>query len=803
MRRVNHSRTLIRGLGSDVRHAWRGLRRSGGFTAGASVVLALGIGASATVLTIADTALLRGLPYPDSERILSVDGIAFERHASYLDAPATVRTARGVEHAALYGAAAVNLDAGGTPERVALAAVSPDFFALMREPAFAGRTLARDEFSEGTLDRAVVSHGLWLRRFGGSPAAIGQRIMLNGRPFTVMGVMPPGFDFPAGSEVWVPLSLPGFFSGAVVFRFLARVAPGVSLAEAQTEIATRWRQRPGAAAAAADRPQVRRLQDTLAAGIRPRLVTAGGAVALVLMLACLNVANLLLARATVRQQELAVRAALGAGRAQLVRFMLVESALLAGFGGGLGIVASTWCLSCVSTWLPVDVTNLHRVAVDARFFAIATLLILATVFLCGMLPALIVSQTDLHAHLRSGGGLHHDRRRLSALIVVGEIALALVLVAGAGLFLGSLGHVLTIPTGLRPEGVLTFELFVPQSRCPDATDCVPLLTELRSRLRSLPTVIEVGAVNNLPLTGRLDMRIPIEVAGRPGTTDVERPLSSYRVASPGYFAAVGMSVLAGRDFSDSDTATRPRVAVVNEALARRLWGNPAQVGERIRFVTDEEKGEWAEVVGVVGNVHHDGPDRDVKTEAYWSLAQEGWRSVVFAVRTTSPPADLVSPIQDVLRRLAPDVPIYAVRPMQEIYDASVASRRFLANITTVFAGTALILAAVGTFGVTRYVVGLRRRELGVRLALGATPMEIRGLVLRQTLGYGLGGIVLGAVGAFVLGRFVQSLLFEVSASDPTIVGTAAAVLLAVAGLAGYGPARQASRLDPLSVLRAE
>jgi predicted lysophospholipase L1 biosynthesis ABC-type transport system permease subunit len=264
-----------------------------------------------------------------------------------------------------------------------------------------------------------------------------------------------------------------------------------------------------------------------------------------------------------------------------------------------------------------------------------------------------------------------------------------------------------------------------------------------------------------------------------------------------------MSLLAGREFSDSDIAGRPRVAVVNEALARRLWKNPARVGERIRFVASDETGEWAEVVGIVRDVHHDGPDRDVKPEAYWCLAQEGWRSLAFAVRTTSPPANLVSPIQDVLRRLAPDVPLYAVRPMQEIYDASVASRRFLADITTVFAGTALILAAVGTFSVTRYVVGLRRREWGVRLALGATPSEIRRLVLRQTLGYGLGGIVLGAVGALVLGRFVQSLLFEVSASDPTIVGAAAAVLLAVAGLAGYGPARQASRLDPLSVLRAE
>jgi putative ABC transport system permease protein len=805
----------------DLRLAARVLRKNLGFVAVAVLTLALGIGANTTIFSIVNGVLLRPLPYATPQRLVDVYELRAGRRGT-VSAPDYVDWRD--QNKAFEGLAAINpgssfaLSSGAGPaEQIAGASVTPNLFGILGVRPMLGRDFLSAEGVPGQTHVALLGHGLWQRRFGGDPAVVGHSIRVDGESYEVVGVMPPGSVYPREAELWEPLA----FStkelqtqrGAHYLEVVGRLRDGTTLAAAQAEMSSI------AGRLARAYPDTNRdsdalllpLHEALVGSVSPALRILLGAVGLVLLIACTNVASLGLARARQRERELAVRVALGASRFRLVRGVLAESLLLGLAGGLLGLAVASWSLPLLRTLQPGDIPRLDEVRIDATVLAFAALASLVAALLSALLPAWqIASRPELQESLRSEGrGLTagHRARRSRFGLVVAEMALAVTLLAGAGLLARSFVTLVKVNPGFEPAHTLSFSTSLPDARYGKPEQADAFYAELLDRLRALPGVTSAGAVFGLPLSGFRFGISAYELDGRKLASGEDDRLSTQvRIATPDYFRAMGLEVVKGRVFTDADRAGSPPVIVVNEAAARLLWPGKDPIGRSLTVGTTMGLGRGrlgGEVVGVVRNAKDFGLEADVRPETFVCHPQfpVGFMSVV--LRAAGDPSALTRAAIAQLAALDPEVPAFDVRTMDQRVAESVAKPRFYLLLLAAFSALALLLAAVGIYGVMSHAVGERRREIGVRMALGARPGEVSALVVRQGMATATLGAGLGLVGALAGARLLRTLLFGVGPTDAVALTAAVAVLVAVALFACYIPARRAARTDPVEVLRCE
>ena len=801
----------------ELRHASRSLLNRPGFTAVVVLVLALGIGANTAFFSVMNAVLLRALPYPDPDRLVmvweDVSALGFPRNtpapANYLDwkVQSTV-----FEKMAAYDHQSSNLTGRGEPERIDGERVSADLFSLLGVAPALGRAFLPEEDRAGAPSVAVLSDGLWRRRFGADPDLVGRTISLDSRPVLVVGVMPRGFHFPSRkSEIWVPLAMDQEESanrGGHYLEVVARLAPGASLSQAQAEmeaIAARLQKdypRTNTNVGAVVVP----LHEELVGESRPALLVLLGAVGFVLLIACANVANLLLARAASREREMAVRAALGAGRGRLIRQLLTESLILSLTGGAAGMGLSAWGAQFLGSLAPESLAPLPGPGLEKSVLAFCLGLSLLTGFLFGIGPALQVSRVDLIEQLKQGGlSRGSGRNRMRGVLVVSEIALALLLLAGAGLMLKSFARLRSQDPGFRPDRSLTMRMILSEAKYPGAAQRRAFYDRLLEKVASLPGVESQAMVSFLPLTftgGHYSFSIegsPVEVAAN-------LPTAVYRAVSPQYFQTLGIPLFRGRGFTDQDWEGTSPVVVIDRILAERFWPGEDAVGKRLKLGESDSSQPWQTVVGVVGNVRQIQLSAELKPEIYVSYHQEG---SIFAaprdlvVRTAGDPEALTATVRSQVWEVDPDQPVSDIQTMNQILAANLSRPRFSSLLLGAFAGAALLLSAVGIYGVISYLTEQRTRELGIRAALGADRRDILKLVVGTGLRLTLAGVLLGLAGALALGRLLSSLLYGVSASDPLTLAGVTLLLASVSILAAYLPARRALRVDPVVALRCE
>jgi putative ABC transport system permease protein len=804
---------VIEDLWQDLRFGARVLFKQPGFTLAALLALALGIGANTAIFSVVNAVLLRALPYPDSDRLVSVEGVNAAKGItdSNMSAPdlADWQTqTRTFERVAGFVNGGALLNLGDEAERVRATSATADFFPLMRTSAALGRTLAAEDAQKKSPPVAVLSYALWQRRFGGDPSAVGRDLVISNESTTIVGVMPRGFDFPRQTEMWLPLSIDPAAERRDnrYVEVVARLRDGAALEEARAEMdAINGRlEQAYPETNSGWRVRLTSLRERLVGGMRTALLVLLGAVAFVLLIACANVANLLLARATSRRKEIAVRAALGASRLRVVRQLMTESVLLSLAGGTLGLLLSLWLTRLLVAVAPAGAPRFEEISVDARVFAFAFGVTILTGLLFGLAPALRASRVDLNGTLKEGGragaeGARRDRTR--GLLVVSEIALSFMLLVGAGLLVRSFMRLREVSPGFDPAGVLAMRLSVPGAKYPAGAERAQFFGQALEKLRSLPGVESAGAVLSLPLGGdTFNVGRSFIREGRPATPE-ESQGASYVVATPGYFPTLRIPLKAGRVFDDRDTEKSPMVVVVNETMARKFWPGESPVGKRITVWRDEKFPR--EVVGVVGDTLAS-LDAPSGPQMYVPFAQDAnWGGLSIVVRSPAAPSSLAPAARAAIHSLDSSLPVYNARPMEDVVAASVAERRASALLVSAFALVALALAATGILGVMSYTVTQRTHEIGIRLALGAQ----RGDILRLVVGRGLlltaAGIVAGSAAALATTRLMASLLFEVSAADPATFGVIALLLTLVALLACYLPARRAAKVDPLVALRYE
>jgi len=656
---------------------------------------------------------------------------------------------------------------------------------------------------------AVLSHGLWQRRFGGAEEAVGRSIDLSGVPHKVVGVLPEEFRFPEETlELWVPFYVPPRLAQVRAAHFLevaARLKKGVTLAEATAamDVVGAQLEKDHPDTNRGHYPNVVPFRQALTRSAQESLLVLVGAVGLVLLIACANVANLLLARGLGRAREMAVRTAMGAGRGRLIRLLLAESLLLSSVSGVLGLIVAVWSVSLLAVAIPPNFIppGFRDFEPDLRVLVFTMAVSLSTGLLFGIAPALQATQTDVNDTLKEGGRGHvlGARNRTRSALLVTQIALALVLLVGSGLLIRSFVRLQQVPPGFRqPETVLTAQVMVPQSRYHEDTRIVGFYEGLLARVGSLPGVEATGAISKLALTGQ-DNRSGIAVEGR--LDDSEPTRAHDRVVAGDYFRAMGVPLVAGRLLGEGDRDGRPLVVVVNRTMARRYWPDQGPVGKRVRLMGEGQP--WREVVGVVEDVRHWGLQSEVRPEMYLPLPQKPAPFLNLVVRSRAAPGELVPAMREQLRAVDPNVPLSAATTLEDVLDASVAPRRFYMALLAVFAAVALGLACVGLYSVVSFSVAQRTREIGVRMALGANATDVWRLVLGQGLRHTAAGIAVGLAGAVGLTRFLQAVLFGVSATDPITFGSVALILTAVAVGACWLPARRATRVEPMAALRHE
>jgi predicted permease len=804
-------------LWQDVRFGARTLAKNPGFTAVAVVALALGIGANSAIFSVVNTVLLRPLPFKDPERLVMVweKGNADEfpinstSAANFIDWRDQNQVFEGV---AVMGRASFNLTGVGEPVRVDGRRVSANMFRLLGVEPQLGRAFLPEEDDPGAAAVVILSYGLWQRRFGSDPGVVGRPVTINGRSYTVVGVMSPQFQFPSPQdELWVPIAFSpqeAANRGNNSYEVLGRMKPGVSLEQAQAEmntIAARLKQQyPDVVKT--DASVVVSLHEQMVGDIRPALLVLLGAVGFVLLVACANVANLLLARAAVRRKEIALRTALGAGRLRLVRQFLTESVLLAALGGAAGLLLSFWGVNLLKSFIPENISEVKAIGVDGRVLVFTLLVSLLTGLIFGLVPAAQAANLDLNEMLKEGGRDSSSGRggnRVRGLLVVAEVAVSLVLLVGAGLLINSFLRLRNLDPGFRADNLLTMSVMLPQQKYPDHARRVAFFSELTSRVGALPGVRSAAVTNWIPLIMQGDT-FGVSVEGRPDPGPDKRPDVITRVVSPGYFDTMGIRLLRGRQFEERlDREDSPPVAVVSETTARRLWPGEDAVGKRIQPGNADPDG-WIEVVGVVNDVRQFELTSEPRLQMYLPYVQFQWfvpRQLV--VKTDVEPASLAAAVRKTVWELDKDQPVSDVRTMEEVLSNSIARQRFSTLLLGIFASLALLLAAVGIYGVMSYAVAQRTREIGIRMALGAQAGSVLRLMIGQGLKLASAGVVLGLAGALLLTRLMSSLLFGVSATDPLTLVTISLVLVGVALLASYIPARRAAKVDPLVALRYE
>jgi predicted permease len=800
----------------DLRYAARTLRKNPGFTIVVLVTLALGIGANTAIFSVFNALMLRPLPYPNPERLFWVEEISNKtnnRQAAwgghFLDWQDHSQTLAGI---AAVDSETQTLTGAGEPQRVVCGRVSASFFPMLGVQLLSpGRNFSATEDQPGGERVAILSHRLWQRRYSGDREMIGKTITLNDANFTVIGVLPADFRFFYQFDVWLPLALDPQAQLAGPTRYygttIALLKPGIGVEQAQVELDTLSQRyettRPQGSTRVDSRTHLTSLQEYLLGNTRRSLLVLLGGVALVLLIACANVANLLLARSITRQKELALRAALGAGRWRLVRQMLTECLLLALAGGAIGLLLAYWLTSLLgalnSTSAIGEMAGVAAITIDLRVLGFTLLISLLTGLFFGLLPALQVSSPDLNISLKDGGGRGSIRGRgLRSALMVSEVAMAIVLLVGAGLLIRSFIKLVNVDPGYQTESLLTARLSLPP-RYSEREPRVQFYEQILQRLAALPGVSSVGATSHLPLS-RYNMGSGVRVEGRV-LPEGERPLGAPVAAvNPDYFRTMSISLRAGRFFNDNDTQGAPSVAVISESLARRLFPNEDPLEKRVNI--GGSGADWTTIVGIASDIRHQGLDQEIEQAVYLSYRQLP-RNLALVARTTIEPASLAPAFRNAVHETDPSVPVYELQTMNERVSNSVAARRFNLLLLGGFAALALLLAGVGVYGVISYIVTQRTHEIGIRMALGAQSGDVVRLFIKQGMALVILGVVLGLVGAFTLTRVMTSLLFNVSASDPlTYVGVAVTLSL-IALLACYIPARRATKVDSLIALRAE
>ena len=801
----------------DARHGARLLARTPGFTLAAVAALALGIGAATVIFSAVDAVLLKPLPYADAERLVVV--LHEGRHPV---APWSYETLR--RDARSFDAVGVaefwrpNLASEGAAETVLGLHLTASTMEMIGGRPARGRLLRPEDEEPGQGDVVVISHGLWQRRYAGDPAVLGRSVRLDGVPHVVIGVMPPGFDFPPfwarGAELWAPLTRrdPTDTNGRSL-RLFARLAPGASLGEARSEVATiaarSEAERPGAMRELVVQP----LRDVVVRDVRPALIVLLGAVGLLLAIACANVAHMLLARATVRAKEMALRHALGAGRARVVRQLLTESLLLAGLGSAAGIALAFAGARLLVAWRPPSVPRIEAMSLDLRVLGAAVAASLLCGIAFGLAPALQAVRRDVQAGLRQGErGTSEDagRRRLRATLVASEVAFALVLLVGAGLLIRTFAALRAFDPGFDPKGVLTLVVSLSGSEESAPGRRAAFFQETLERLRALPGVEDASAINHLPMGGDL-WGLGFHVRGRPLPAPGERPSAAYRVVMPGYFRTMRLALVRGRDFDERDVLGRPGVIIVNEALARSQWPDEDPLGHAVTLDDPASPdAEWRTVVGVAHDAVRSewaaAPEAEMylpylQSRSYLEGAAGHLEYLSFAVRAAGDPVALAPRARDVVGSLARDAAIADVHTMDELVARAMAEPRLYVILLASFATVALVLAALGIYGVVSHGVSRRSREIAIRMALGARAPDVLGLVLRQgmtTVGVGLAA---GLAGALSIGTTLSSLLYGVRPTDPLTLASVVLALGAVGFAATYLPARRAVAVRALEVLR--
>ncbi len=789
----------------DLRYAIRLLTRRRGFSGVIILALALGIGANTAIFTAVNDFLLRPLPFADSARLVALTEATKTKEVSGWTSPRDYLDWKEQNHVfedmAGWTPAGFNVTGGGDPERVPGMRVTANFFPVLGVKPLLGRNfLPREDVPRG-YPAAVLSHALWQRRFAGRRDIVGRQITLNGRAFTVIGVMPPGFRFSnALEDIFVPLELnpAETYRGGHYVKVIARLKAGVPLERAQADmnaivqgIAREYPKNAG------ESVTVERLRDRMVREVKPALLALLGAVALVLLVACANVANMLLARAAAREKEIAVRRAVGASGGRIVRQMLTESVVLAAAGAALGLLFAVWGVSILYRAIPEEFQPLRAAGVDWTVLGFTAVVAVLTGVLFGLAPAWTAGNPDLVQSLKEGARMQAGagRGRLRGWLVILEVALSVVLLAGAGVLIKSFVRLSSVNPGFRAANVLTVRILRQRQQ---AQFCSAVL----ERAATAPGVVAAGAASNLPMTGQ-DWGQNFTVEDRPFRGDQDYVWACHRVASGDYFRAIGMRLLKGRLFSTGDTRDRPTVAVINEAFAKKAWPNEDPVGKRFRIGDyPEHAGPPIAVIGVVGDAKYLGLADEPFPEMFFSMDQGGaTNGMTFVFRTAQDPLNLVATIRSIIRAIDPDQPIMKVGTLETLVAESVAPQRLTMLLGGIFAALALVLAGTGLYGVVSYSVAQRTHEMGVRMALGARGKEVVRLVVGQALALTLAGTAVGLAAALAFGRVLGSLLFRVSPRDPLILGGISIALVAVALGASYVPARRAAQSDPVSALR--
>jgi predicted permease len=803
MSEINEMESIIKDIGYGI----RSLLKHPGFTAIAVITLALGIGANTAVFSIMNAVLFRPLPYENPGQLVRLwADMSGQRTEQNQFSPAEITDFRdqlttfeelGLSDTGL----SANLTGGALPERVNVAEATPGLFTVLRAKPLLGRTFLPDETEVGQSKVAIISEGLWKRRFAGDPNFAGRAVQLDGESFTVIGVLPGSFKFPENVDLWLPFSFTEadwksdrahYYIDAV-----GRLKPGTTVDQARADLEMIMRRLSPNFSAERKKWGVTLmpLHEDVVGKIKPTLWILFGAVGFVLLIACVNVANLLLTRATAREKEMAIRAALGAGRIRVLRQLLTEGLLLALIGGGAGTLLAIWATRLFSVSNLGSLPRADEVTIDGWVLLFTLLISIVTAVLFGLAPALQASKSNPNTTLKEGGRRSSGSRSgLRRLLVVSEIALSLVLLIGAGLLVKSFLRLQSVNAGFDPHNVLTMQTTLPKKQYPDTAKQNAFVQQVLQRIKTLPGVKSVAATINLPLVGTWGMGYRVT-----GHDNAPNQIADNANITPNYFRTMGISVLQGRDFSESDRTDGPEVIIISEALARRHFPNENPLGQTI------DAGRKREIVGVVADVKPRGLELEVKPQIYLPYAQKPTIAsfVTFTISTEPEPHSLAGSVEKEIRNLDKDLPVANVRTMEQIVSASLAQRRLTMFLLGVFAVMALVLAAIGVYGVLSFSVAQRSHEFGIRMALGAQLNDVLRLVLRDGMKLALVGTAIGLLAAFALTRLMSALLFGVTPTDAATFAIVSTALLLVAAFACYIPARRAAKVDPLVALRYE
>jgi putative ABC transport system permease protein len=800
-------------LWKDIRFGARVLWKAPAFTAVALFALVLGIGANTAIFSVVNAVFLKPLPFRDADRLVMVWEQSPHTGKANVANPQNLadwmKRNHSFEDMAAFIEIDMNLTGEGGPERVLGSYVTRDFFPVLGVAPILGRNFVAQDEVPGGSDTILLSYGLWKRRYGGDPGIIGKQVRMGDRAATVAGVMSADFRFPGSkSELWNLLRLnPNAKRGGRFLTPIARLKPGVTFVQAQAEMKLIGQQ------LAREFPEfdtgwgvtVVPMREQFIGDIRAPLLVLLGAVGMVLLIACANVANLTLMRSSVRQREMAIRSSLGASRMRIIRQILIESGMLGLFSGALGLLAAIWVKDVLLAMLPdsMSVAKVNSVTIDLRVLTFTFVMSVGTALLFGLLPALRSSRPDYSTSLKEGGrGVLGSLRknRLRAVLVAAEMAIALTLLIGSGLLIKSFFRLENVSPGFNPEHLLTMRMKIASARYKNDQELAAGLAEMMDRVQRIPGVTAAGAIHFLPLSG-LNSGTGFHVDGQPVPKPGSEPVTAVSIITPGYLKAMGIPLIKGRALDNGDVAGRPQVTIVNEALAKQFFPNTNPIGQRL-FV------QWGrttpyEIVGVVGDVKHDGLDKAPMPAVYFTYSQEPHGLATIVVRTGADPMRIARAVQDQIHSWDKDQAVADVQTMETLLSKSVARPRFQSVLLGTFAGLALLLATIGIFGVMSYSVTQRTHEIGIRMALGAESGQVVRLVVGQALTIAVFGAAGGLAGAFALTRYLRTLLFEVSATDAATFVVLPLLMCAVAVAASYLPARRAAQVDPISALRYE